>query len=87
MKSGKVLLGVLAGLAAGAVIGILFAPDKGSVTRKKVMEKSDEYAEELKEKFNDFVENISQKVEEAIRTHKEESNKAESEMHEMNIEG
>ena len=36
MKAGKVFLGVLAGVAAGAVLGILFAPDKGSKTRKKI---------------------------------------------------
>lgn len=35
MNSGKVVLGALAGLAAGALLGILFAPDKGSETRKK----------------------------------------------------
>lgn len=35
MDTGKVLLGILAGLATGAVLGILFAPDKGSDTRKK----------------------------------------------------
>lgn len=87
MNSGKVLLGVLAGLAAGAVIGILFAPDKGSVTRKKVIEKGDEYAEELKSKFGDFVENVSQKVEEALSARKEAANKSESEMREMKVEG
>lgn len=64
MSSGKVLLGVLAGVAAGALLGVLFAPDKGSVTRKKITKKSDEYAEELKEKFNDFLDSISEKFEE-----------------------
>ena len=87
MDSGKVLLGVLAGLAAGAVIGILFAPDKGSVTRQKVYEKGDEYAEELKDKFNDFVENMSQKCESALRGYKEEAQPVESESQGMNIEG
>jgi len=64
MSSGKVLLGVLAGLAAGALLGILFAPEKGSVTRKKMSKKAENYADGLKEKFNEFLDNISEKFEE-----------------------
>jgi len=39
MNSGKVLLGVLAGVAAGALVGILFAPDKGEKPVKKSLKK------------------------------------------------
>jgi gas vesicle protein len=35
-NSGKILAAVAAGIAAGAVLGILFAPDKGTETRKKI---------------------------------------------------
>ena len=86
MSSGKVMLGILAGITAGAIIGILFAPDKGTETRKKIYTKGDEYAEELKDKLNVFVENMSQKIEEAMRNRKMESNKAESETQQIKVE-
>jgi gas vesicle protein len=63
MNSGKVFLGLLAGIATGAVLGILFAPDKGSTTRQKMMDKKDEYAKELEQKLNGFVDGLSKKVE------------------------
>ena len=65
MSSGKVFLGVLAGLAAGALLGILFAPEKGSVTRKKISKKGEDYADILKEKFDEFLDNMNEKFEEA----------------------
>ena len=64
MSSGKVLLGVLAGVAAGALLGILFAPDKGSVTRKKISKKGEDFAEGLKEKFDEFLDSVTEKFEE-----------------------
>lgn len=63
MNSGKVFLGLLAGIATGAVLGILFAPDKGSTTRQKMMDKKDEYAKELEQKLNGFVDGLAKKVE------------------------
>jgi gas vesicle protein len=63
MDSGKVFLGVLAGLAAGAVLGILFAPEKGSETRKKLAGKGEDYSDLVKEKVNEFLGSMSEKFE------------------------
>ena len=63
MSSGKVVLALLAGVAAGAVLGILFAPDKGSETRKKLSGEGDDLKESMKEKFNQFLDDISEKYE------------------------
>jgi|WetSurSiteA1Bulk_404760.scaffolds.fasta_scaffold451294_1 gas vesicle protein len=78
MKSGSLLLGLLAGFTAGALIGVLYAPDKGSVTRKKISEVGDEYAEELKEKFSDLVDNISRKFEESLQSREDVIDETES---------
>ena len=63
MESGKVVLGVLAGIATGAILGILFAPVKGTETRKKICKKGTDGADDLKDKFNEFLESISEKFE------------------------
>ena len=66
MESGKVLLGVLGGVAAGALLGVLFAPEKGSETRKKIMDKGKGYADDLKGKLDDIKQEVNNKYESFI---------------------
>lgn len=61
MKTDKVILGILGGLAAGAILGILFAPDKGEKTRKKIKNKGIDYADELKYQYDEAANNLSKK--------------------------
>lgn len=65
MSSGKIVLGVLAGVAVGAIAGILFAPEKGSETRKKMIGKGEDYFDELKDKFNSYIDTVTEKLETA----------------------
>ena len=62
MDTGKIFLGLLTGVAIGATLGILFAPDKGSKTRKKIIRIKDEYTDEVEEKIDDIVGSITEKL-------------------------
>ena len=66
MSTKTLLIGVLAGAAVGAITGILFAPDKGSSTRRRFKRKSYEYTDELEEKFNDLIDNITEQFQTVV---------------------
>lgn len=59
-NTGKIITAVAAGAAAGAVLGILFAPDKGSETRKKINEQGKKIAEGVKDKFQKGKEKVNE---------------------------
>jgi gas vesicle protein len=62
MKTGKVLLALLGGAAAGLAIGILFAPAKGSETREKLMDGFDDLTDNLRGKANDIKDKVAENV-------------------------
>lgn len=56
----------MAGVAAGVALGILFAPHKGSKTRRNIMEKGEDLAEALNDRidkrFQELVGTVAGKV-------------------------
>jgi gas vesicle protein len=61
MNKGSVFPGILIGLAVGAILGVLFAPAKGSETRQKISDKGNEFAETLKRKLDGFIDDLINK--------------------------
>lgn len=55
----KVVVALLAGLAAGAALGLLFAPEKGSDTRDRLGESLKDFGDSLKERAAEEIDNLS----------------------------
>jgi gas vesicle protein len=64
-STGNMLIAVLAGAVVGAGIGILLAPDKGSVTRQKLKDGMDKSKDDLMEKYHELAQLLHRKAENA----------------------
>lgn len=60
MDNGKIVTALLAGLAAGAVLGILFAPEKGSETRDKLNDSLADLGDAIKERAEEQINQLSE---------------------------
>lgn len=60
-NTGHTILALLTGAVVGAGLGILFAPDKGTVTRGKIKTGFDEGKDELLHKFNELIKLLKKK--------------------------
>jgi gas vesicle protein len=55
----KVLIGLLAGLAAGAALGLLFAPEKGTDTRDRLSQSIKDLSDSIKDRAADEINNLA----------------------------
>lgn len=69
-KNAKLLIALGAGLAIGGILGILFAPDKGKDTRRKLVDQGKKLTDKVKTKFNkekeELMARVNGKVEEVM---------------------
>jgi len=63
MNTGKLIVGIFAGVAVGAALGVLFAPNKGTVTRRNIGRKGEDLAENMGDKFTELMETLTEKFE------------------------
>lgn len=66
-NNGNTVLGILAGVATGAILGILFAPDKGSETRRRIAEEAELRKNQIADKAIELKDSLGN----TISSHKE----------------
>lgn len=66
MANTKTILGFIAGASIGAIAGILFAPDSGVSTRKKIVDKASDLKDAVKDNVNDLLDKLQKGVDEEV---------------------
>lgn len=86
MSKTNILVSVIIGSFIGALLGVLYAPEKGEKTRKQIAQKSDEYSDLVKSEFDDFVKSMRKKYESALDDTEEIINKGKTKAEELRNE-
>jgi gas vesicle protein len=59
-KESNTIIGILAGTAIGATLGILFAPDKGIITRQKIADEAQLQKDRLAHTASDLKDRVAE---------------------------
>ncbi len=62
-NNAKLIGALVIGTAIGGLLGVLFAPRKGSETRKNIMAKGTDLSDAVKDKLHDFVGQVKREAE------------------------
>lgn len=82
----KVLVALLAGLAAGAALGLLFAPEKGSETRDRLSQSLKDLGDSIKDKAEDEINNLSNLKDKVVSSVKNKLRQSEDEFIDDDLE-
>lgn len=69
-RTSKIITAFAAGAAAGAILGVLFAPGKGSDTREKIKDKAKQLSGDLEEKLckaEQKIKDLKEEIENAVK--------------------
>jgi gas vesicle protein len=74
-NTGKIVSSLLIGAAIGGILGILFAPHKGSKTRRKISGSTKDFTQSVKDKFNEIVDQAKEMSDSAYKSLESDSDK------------
>lgn len=65
-KNSGIVLGLLAGAAIGSLLGVLFAPDKGCETRRRIRRKAEDLRDEALDQYETLSERAKYEIESLV---------------------
>ena len=66
MNTGTILLSAAVGAAVGVAVGMLYAPAKGSATRKKIVRSGAGYVDDVKDTFEEYIDTLTKEFETVV---------------------
>jgi gas vesicle protein len=76
MDTPKIIAGVIVGAAIGAAMGILFSPAKGTVTRRKLARKGQDFVDDVEDSISELYDEVSNRYANVVDDARQYASKA-----------